>query len=126
MQGPEGTYPLNLCNAPHAVHAARTLLTHAWLAGLFSCSVRGSASAPPIPRGYPACCARCAPTSGMDSSIGLETPACLTLLPAWHAVCAACRPRALRIYECHVGMSSQEPKVNSYLEFKNDVLPRIR
>lgn len=36
------------------------------------------------------------------------------------------RPRALRIYECHVGMSSQEPKVNSYIEFKEDMLPRIR
>ncbi|KAK9791176.1 hypothetical protein WJX73_007550 [Symbiochloris irregularis] len=36
------------------------------------------------------------------------------------------RPRALRIYECHVGMSSQEPKINSYLEFKQEVLPRIR
>lgn len=37
-----------------------------------------------------------------------------------------CRPRALRIYECHVGMSSVEPKVNSYLEFRRDMLPRIR
>lgn len=36
------------------------------------------------------------------------------------------RPRALRIYECHIGMSSNEPKVNSYTEFKNDMLPRIR
>jgi 1,4-alpha-glucan branching enzyme len=36
------------------------------------------------------------------------------------------RPRALRIYECHVGMSSEEPKVNSYLEFKEQMLPRIR
>lgn len=36
------------------------------------------------------------------------------------------KPRALRIYECHVGMSSQEPKVNSYLEFKEQMLPRIR
>lgn len=36
------------------------------------------------------------------------------------------RPRDLRIYECHVGMSSQEPKVNSYLEFARDVLPRVR
>jgi 1,4-alpha-glucan branching enzyme len=36
------------------------------------------------------------------------------------------RPRALRIYECHVGMSSEEPKVNSYLEFRKDMLPRIR
>lgn len=36
------------------------------------------------------------------------------------------RPRALRVYECHVGMSSAEPKVNSYLEFMTDVLPRVR
>ncbi len=37
-----------------------------------------------------------------------------------------CRPRALRIYECHVGMSSAEPKINSYTEFKEEMLPRIR
>ena len=36
------------------------------------------------------------------------------------------RPRALRIYECHVGMSSEEPRVNSYLEFARSVLPRVR
>ena len=36
------------------------------------------------------------------------------------------RPHHLRIYECHVGMSSHEPKVNSYLEFKDQMLPRIR
>ncbi|GMH39251.1 hypothetical protein BSKO_07149 [Bryopsis sp. KO-2023] len=36
------------------------------------------------------------------------------------------RPENLRIYECHVGMSSKEPKVNSYLEFKEEMLPRIR
>ena len=36
------------------------------------------------------------------------------------------RPRSLRIYECHVGMSSAEPKINSYLEFRRDMLPRIR
>jgi len=36
------------------------------------------------------------------------------------------RPRALRIYECHVGMSSAEPKINTYNEFKTDMLPRIR
>jgi len=35
------------------------------------------------------------------------------------------KPSSLRIYECHVGMSSQEPKVNSYLDFKDQVLPRI-
>ncbi len=36
------------------------------------------------------------------------------------------RPNNMRIYECHVGMSSKEPKVNSYLEFKEDMLPRIK
>lgn len=36
------------------------------------------------------------------------------------------RPRALRIYECHVGMSSQEPRINSYSDFKREMLPRIR
>ncbi|CAG9466592.1 unnamed protein product [Pedinophyceae sp. YPF-701] len=36
------------------------------------------------------------------------------------------KPRSLRIYECHVGMSSEEPKVNSYTEFRENVLPRIR
>ena len=36
------------------------------------------------------------------------------------------KPRALRIYECHVGMSSQEPVVNTYVDFKDNVLPRIR
>ena len=37
-----------------------------------------------------------------------------------------CRPRALRIYECHIGMSSEEPRVNSYLDFRMTMLPRIR
>ena len=32
---------------------------------------------------------------------------------------------ALFIYECHIGMSSEEEKVNSYEEFRVDVLPRI-
>ncbi|MEW5315348.1 MAG: hypothetical protein WDW38_006786 [Sanguina aurantia] len=36
------------------------------------------------------------------------------------------KPRALRIYECHVGMSSKDPKVSTYLEFRRDMLPRIR
>ena len=31
----------------------------------------------------------------------------------------------LFIYECHIGMSSEEEKVNSYEEFRIDVLPRI-
>lgn len=36
------------------------------------------------------------------------------------------RPSNLRIYECHIGMSSKEPKINSYVEFKDEMLPRIR
>lgn len=36
------------------------------------------------------------------------------------------RPGSLRIYEAHVGMSSTEPKINSYAEFRDDVLPRIK
>ncbi|MBR6035015.1 MAG: alpha amylase C-terminal domain-containing protein [Paludibacteraceae bacterium] len=32
---------------------------------------------------------------------------------------------ALFIYECHIGMSSEEEKVSSYEEFRRDVLPRI-
>ena len=35
-------------------------------------------------------------------------------------------PAAPRIYEAHVGMSSPEPKVNSYRAFADDVLPRIK
>mmetsp|Transcript_3224 Transcript_3224/g.4447 ORF Transcript_3224/g.4447 Transcript_3224/m.4447 type:complete len:695 (-) Transcript_3224:34-2118(-) len=34
-------------------------------------------------------------------------------------------PTDLRIYECHVGMSSQEPKINTYIEFTRDVLPWV-
>jgi 1,4-alpha-glucan branching enzyme len=36
------------------------------------------------------------------------------------------KPKSLRIYEAHVGMSSIEPKVASYKEFADNVLPRIR
>jgi 1,4-alpha-glucan branching enzyme len=35
------------------------------------------------------------------------------------------KDEALFIYECHIGMSSAEEKVNSYEEFRRDVLPRI-
>lgn len=34
-------------------------------------------------------------------------------------------PESLRIYEAHVGMSSEEPAVASYTHFKDVVLPRI-
>ncbi|XP_077246825.1 1,4-alpha-glucan-branching enzyme 1, chloroplastic/amyloplastic-like isoform X2 [Tasmannia lanceolata] len=33
---------------------------------------------------------------------------------------------APRIYEAHVGMSSSEPHINSYREFADNILPRIR
>ncbi|CAL8107118.1 unnamed protein product [Calicophoron daubneyi] len=36
------------------------------------------------------------------------------------------RPKSLRIYECHVGISSPEPKVASYAYFKDNVLPRVK
>ncbi|CAL5225794.1 g8569 [Coccomyxa viridis] len=36
------------------------------------------------------------------------------------------RPENLRIYECHVGMSSEEPKINTYMAFAKEMLPRIR
>ncbi|KAH6782460.1 starch branching enzyme 2.2 [Perilla frutescens var. frutescens] len=36
------------------------------------------------------------------------------------------KPEAPRIYEAHVGMSSSEPIINTYREFADDVLPRIR
>ncbi|CAA6660717.1 unnamed protein product [Spirodela intermedia] len=36
------------------------------------------------------------------------------------------RPRSVRIYESHVGMSSPEPKINTYANFRDEVLPRIK
>lgn len=36
------------------------------------------------------------------------------------------RPQSIRIYEAHVGMSSPEPKINTYANFRDDVLPRIK
>ncbi|XP_068661481.1 1,4-alpha-glucan-branching enzyme 2-2, chloroplastic/amyloplastic-like [Aristolochia californica] len=36
------------------------------------------------------------------------------------------RPKSLRIYESHVGMSSIEPKINTYVNFRDEVLPRIK
>jgi len=35
------------------------------------------------------------------------------------------KPKSLRIYECHVGISSWEGKVNTYSDFTRTVLPRI-
>lgn len=36
------------------------------------------------------------------------------------------RPKGLRIYECHVGIASEEYKVASYSNFKDNVLPYIK
>ncbi|KAK4489907.1 hypothetical protein RD792_000555 [Penstemon davidsonii] len=36
------------------------------------------------------------------------------------------KPEAPRIYEAHVGMSSSEPRINTYREFADEILPRIR
>ncbi len=35
------------------------------------------------------------------------------------------KPESLRIYESHVGIASAEPKVASYDEFADNVIPRI-
>ncbi|XP_015602286.1 1,4-alpha-glucan-branching enzyme [Cephus cinctus] len=35
------------------------------------------------------------------------------------------RPESLRIYECHVGIATQEFRVGTYLEFSKDIVPRI-
>lgn len=35
------------------------------------------------------------------------------------------RPESLRIYECHVGIATPEPKVGTYKEFAKNVIPRI-
>lgn len=34
-------------------------------------------------------------------------------------------PMSLRIYECHIGMSSEEGKINTYKDFMVNVLPKI-
>ncbi|XP_034834814.1 1,4-alpha-glucan-branching enzyme isoform X1 [Maniola hyperantus] len=36
------------------------------------------------------------------------------------------RPASLRIYECHVGIATNEGRVGTYLEFRDNVLPRIK
>jgi 1,4-alpha-glucan branching enzyme len=36
------------------------------------------------------------------------------------------KPKSLRIYEAHVGISSSEPKVATYKEFTANILPRIK
>lgn len=35
------------------------------------------------------------------------------------------RPESLRIYECHVGIATQELRIGTYLEFARDTIPRI-
>jgi len=35
------------------------------------------------------------------------------------------KPSSLRIYECHVGIATQEYKVGTYQEFKDNMLDRI-
>jgi 1,4-alpha-glucan branching enzyme len=35
------------------------------------------------------------------------------------------KPLSLRIYECHVGIATEEPKVGTYKEFGANIIPRI-
>ncbi|KAK4491739.1 hypothetical protein RD792_002514 [Penstemon davidsonii] len=36
------------------------------------------------------------------------------------------KPKSLRIYECHVGISGQEPRVATFNEFTENVLPHVK
>ncbi|CAG7849280.1 1,4-alpha-glucan-branching enzyme; AltName: Full=Glycogen-branching enzyme [Serendipita indica DSM 11827] len=36
------------------------------------------------------------------------------------------KPRAIKVYECHVGISTPEKRVGTYKEFTRDTLPRIK
>ncbi|XP_075483299.1 1,4-alpha-glucan-branching enzyme 3, chloroplastic/amyloplastic [Primulina tabacum] len=36
------------------------------------------------------------------------------------------KPKSLRVYECHVGISGQEPKVATFSEFTKNVLPHVK
>lgn len=44
----------------------------------------------------------------------------------WKAPDHVTKPASLRIYECHVGMGTNELKVGSYREFADKVLPHIK
>uniref|UniRef100_A0A2P2LZE8 Glycosyl hydrolase family 13 catalytic domain-containing protein n=1 Tax=Rhizophora mucronata TaxID=61149 RepID=A0A2P2LZE8_RHIMU len=35
-------------------------------------------------------------------------------------------PKSLRIYECHVGISGSEPKISSFKDFREKVLPHVK
>lgn len=39
---------------------------------------------------------------------------------------SAKKPKSLRIYECHVGIASQDPCIGSYDNFADNVIPRIK
>lgn len=43
----------------------------------------------------------------------------------WQYTAPEAKAEPLMIYECHIGMSSEEPKVATYNEFREQVLPRI-
>ena len=36
------------------------------------------------------------------------------------------KPESLRIYEVHIGLSSFDPKINTYKEFAENILPRVK
>jgi 1,4-alpha-glucan branching enzyme len=36
------------------------------------------------------------------------------------------KPKSLRIYEAHIGLSSFDPKINTYKEFAENILPRVK
>jgi 1,4-alpha-glucan branching enzyme len=36
------------------------------------------------------------------------------------------KPKAIKVYECHVGISTSEERVGTYKEFTKNILPRIK
>ncbi|MCO5595807.1 hypothetical protein L7F22_049856 [Adiantum nelumboides] len=63
------------------------------------------------------------PDGGRASSIYWEPPPREIFL--WQHKSPA-RPKSLRIYECHVGISSSEAKISTFNEFTDNVLPYIK
>ncbi|CAH9052584.1 unnamed protein product [Cuscuta epithymum] len=43
----------------------------------------------------------------------------------WEHKCPS-KPKSLRIYECHVGIAGQEPKISSFSDFVSKVLPHVK
>ncbi|GJD09524.1 1,4-alpha-glucan-branching enzyme [Galdieria sulphuraria] len=45
---------------------------------------------------------------------------------SWRYSTHATVPKSLRIYECHIGIATNEPKVGSFVEFAQKLIPKIK